>query len=500
MPAYKWIVFTNTTIGSLMASLDSSIVLISLPTILRQLPGTGADEALWLIMSYMLVTSTFLLNFGRLGDMFGRVKTYNLGFAIFTVGSFMCSLSQNGLELVIFRVLQALGSAFIWANSGALLTDAFPINERGKILGINQVTLVSGSVIGLVLGGILTATFGWRSIFWVNVPIGIFATLWAYTKLKELGKIERHQKLDIWGNVTFAGGLTILLLGITLGALESWSATNYVMIGTGALLLALFMYIETKVPHPMFDLSLLKIHVFAGGNTAGFLSGLARGAFTFMMSFYLQGVLGDSALTAGVLLIPMSIATAIVGPISGIMSDKHGSFYFAAGGLGVTSVAFFIMRQLPAEINYGTLLVPLILMGIAWGLFGSPIRSETLSAVPAQRRGVGSAVTVTVMNIGFLLSLAISVLVISSSVPHALVLSVFGGGGIASSSGGPAISDINDFMSGLHNVYTLSAIFCLLAIVPLIFGFRGIKSREERAHESTPISEASELETEEVTE
>lgn len=475
-----------------MASIDSSIVLISLPTILRTLPGTGPDEALWIVMSYMLVSSTFVLNFGRLGDMFGRVRMYNLGFAIFTIGSFLCSLSQTGLELVIFRILQALGSSFLWANSGALLTDAFPINERGKTLGINQVTMVSGSVAGLVLGGVLTATLGWRSIFWVNVPIGIFATIWAYTRLKELGDISKNQKLDIWGNITFVGSLTLMLLGVTLGALESWSELHYSMIGVGFVLMVCFVIVETKTPEPMFDLSLFKIHVFTGGNVAGLLSGLARGAFTFMMSFYLQGVLGDNALTAGILLVPMSIAAAIIGPLSGILSDKHGSFYFAASGLGTCTIAFLIMRQMPAQISYDVLLVPLILMGTAWGLFGSPIRSETLSAVPAERRGVGSAITVTLMNVGFLVSLAISVVVISSTVPHSLVLGVFGGGSITSSpGGGPAITDISDFMNGLHGVYTLSAALCCIAILPLALGFRGVKSREERAHMEMSSSESS---------
>jgi EmrB/QacA subfamily drug resistance transporter len=473
-----------------MASIDGSIVLISLPTILRNLPGTGPDEALWIVMSYMLVTATFTLNFGRLGDIFGRVKTYNIGFAVFTIGSFLCSLSQTGIELVIFRLVQALGSAFLWANSGALITDAFPINERGKALGINQATLVSGSIIGLVLGGVLTAEFGWRSIFWVNVPIGVFATIWAYTQLKELATIKKGQKLDIWGNITFAGGLVFLLLGLTLGSLESWNSLHYMMVGAGTLLLIAFTYVEMKVPEPMFDLSLFKLKVFTAGNISGFASGLARGAFTFVMSFYLQGVLGDSALTAGVLLIPISISVAAIGPLSGILSDRYGSFYFAVGGLGVSGFAFVLMQQIPAQINYGLLVVPLVIMGAGWGLFNSPIRSETLTAVPPVRRGVGSAITVTLMNVGMLASLAISIAIISTSVPHSLVLEVFGGGGLAT---GPAssITNVSDFMNGLHNVYALSAGLCFFGIVPLVLGFRGMKSREERSHDETVISGSS---------
>ena len=481
MPSYKYTVLSNTTIGTMMGALDSSIVLIALPTILKKLPGTGADEGLWIIMGYMLITSTFVLNFGRLGDMFGRARTYNFGFAVFTVGSFLCSLSQTGLQLIAFRLIQALGTALLWANSGALITDAFPINERGRALGLNQASLVSGQVVGLVLGGVLTATFGWRSIFLVNVPIGIFATIWAHYKLREITVPKKKQKLDIWGNLTFAGGLSILLLGVTLGALETWNAFHFAMIGLGGIMLIVFTYVESKVPEPMFDLSLFKLKVFSAGNLSGMLSGLARGAFTFMMSFYLQGVLGDSAFTAGILIVPLSISVAIAGPLSGILSDRYGSFYFATAGLATTGFAFLIMHQIPAEISYALLVVPMAIMGMGWGLFGSPIRSETLSAVPAARRGIGNSVTMTTMNVGWLVSLAVSILIVSSSVPHSLVLSVFGGGSLAVSTGTPQITDVTRFMNGLHNVYGLSAILAFIAIVPLLLGFRGIDSRTERA-------------------
>jgi EmrB/QacA subfamily drug resistance transporter len=490
LPEYKWTVFTNTTTGTVMGSIDYSIVLIALPTILKQLPGTGPGEALWIIMSYMLVTSACVLNFGRLGDMFGRVKTYNIGFAVFTVGSFLCSLSQNGLELVTFRIMQAIGSAFLFANSGALITDAFPLSQRGRALGMNQAAVVSGSIIGLVLGGILTTELGWRSIFWVNVPIGIFGTLWGHSKLRELSTILKHQKLDILGNIAFAGGLSTLLLGLTLGALESWSSTDFVLMGSGTIMLILFVYIESKVAEPMFDLSLFKLSVFAGGNLSGLVSGLARGAFILMMSFYLQGVLGDTPLTAGILLIPISAAVAITGPLSGFLSDKYGSFYFASAGLAVTGIAFIIMREIPAEIQYAILVVPLIVMGVGWGLANSPIRSETLSAVPVSRRGIGNAVTVTSINTGLLVSIAISILIISTTVPHSVILEVFGGGGLSNGAAPTTITDVSDFMNGLHNVYTISAILCFLGILPLLTGFRKMGSREKRqlAAEEVPGS------------
>jgi EmrB/QacA subfamily drug resistance transporter len=463
--SYKWVALSNTTIGGLMAAIDSSIVLISLPVILRELPGTGIGEAIWIIMSYLLVTATLILNFGRLGDMFGRVKMYNIGFGVFTAGSFLCSISQNGIELVIFRVVQAVGSAFLWSNSAAILTDAFPVNERGRALGINQVSIVVGSVVGLVLGGILTATLGWRSIFWVNVPIGVFATLWSHYKLKEVATIKKGQRLDIWGNVTFAVGLTLLLLGVTFGSLSTWNLATLSSVSVGGLLLVVFVYIESKVAEPMFDLSLFKIKMFAAGNAAILLIALARGALNFMMVFYLQGVLGYDVFTAGLLLIPLSLSVVAFGPISGWLCDKYGGRYFAAAGLATTGVAFIFLTQLQAHVSYSTLLVPLVLAGAGVGLFSSPNRSETLSSVPPERRGVAAGTNSTLMNVGMLLSLGFSVALVASSVPPSVIAGVFGGA-VPSQSGSGV--NVLGFISGLHDVYYVSAFFSFLGIIPVM--------------------------------
>ncbi|HZW57248.1 MAG TPA: MFS transporter [Nitrososphaerales archaeon] len=491
MAAYKWMVLSNTTIGSLMAAIDSSIVLISLPTILQQLPGTGVGEGIWIIMSYQLVTATLLLNFGRLGDIFGRVKMYNIGFAIFTVGSLLCSISETGIELVIFRLVQALGSALLWANAAAIITDAFPVNERGRALGINQIAIVAGSVVGLVLGGILTVTLGWRSIFWVNVPIGIFGTIWAHKKLKELANIKRGQKLDIPGNITFVLGLTLILIGVTFGSLSGWSNLILALLGLGGVLLVGFLYIETKVPEPMFHLVLFKNRVFAAGNVSAFLIALARGAFTFMMVFYLQGVLGYDALTAGILLIPMSVAVSFFGPVSGWLSDKFGARLFATAGLFVNGFAFLFMAQLPAGISYYILVIPLILFGTGIGLFSSPNRSETLSSVPASRRGVASGTNSTLINVGMLLSLGLSILIIAESVPHSVIVSVFGGVPPPANSAGAI--DIASFMLGLHTVYYLSALFCFAGMFPTLYGYR--KAKEHRyGLTPTTVDEGSEEE------
>ncbi|MFI5422253.1 MAG: MFS transporter, partial [Nitrososphaerales archaeon] len=339
MVEYKWVALSNTTLGVTMASLDSNIVLIALPTIAKSLPGTSLFELLWILLGYQLVTASVLVNFGRLADIFGRVKLYNLGFVVFTLGSALCAFSQNAVELIVFRVVQALGSAFLFSNSAAIITDAFPRGERGKALGTNQVAIVVGSVLGLVLGGFLTTAAGWRSIFWINVPIGIFATVWSHNKLKELGVIEKKQKIDVLGNITFVAGLASLLTGITLYSIGSIEIAQFLsIILLGAIMLGLFALVETKTKNPMFRLGLFKIPAFALGNLAIFLNSLSRGAVTLVLVFYLQGpTMKLDPFSAGVFLIPISASLAFFGPISGWFSDQYGPRYFALLGLIVSS-------------------------------------------------------------------------------------------------------------------------------------------------------------------
>ncbi len=469
---YKWIVLGNTTIGSLMAAIDLSIVLIALPTIFVELPQTGISEGIWIILGYELVTATLIMNFGRLGDMFGRVRTYNIGFAVFTVGSLLCSLSQTGLELIILRLFQAVGAALIWSNSPAIITDAFPASERGRALGINQAAIVSGSVIGLVLGGVLTSTLGWRSIFWVNVPIGILGTLWAYYELKELGQITRGEKLDIPGNITFAVGLSLLLLGITFGSLDGFGTLNEILLIAGVALLFAFIGIEAKIRDPMIQLSLFKNRIFASGNFAVLCFSLARGGYNFMLVFYFQGALGYDPLTAGLFLIPTSATVVFFGPLSGWLSDVRGPRWLASGGLAVMSLAFLVFAQLPARVNYLTLLIPMILLGIGVGLFSSPNRSITLGSVPPSRRGIAAGTNSTMANIGILLSLGAIVVLLSASVPKSILLNVFSGMG--SSGSGPTIG-LADFTTGMHNVWYFAAGLSFLGVIPTIIGYKNAR-------------------------
>ncbi|MGA8081450.1 MAG: MFS transporter, partial [Candidatus Nitrosopolaris sp.] len=358
---------SNTSIGTLMASLDRNIIIIALPTIASDL-HTSFFALIWIVLVYWLVTASVLLNFGRLSDMFGRVKLYNLGFAIFTIGSGLCSISQTGEQLILFRIIQAIGAAFLFSNSAAIITDTFPENERAKALGLNQTTIVVGSVVGLVFGGFLATYLGWRSIFWINLPIGIFATIWSHAKMKELGTIGK-EKIDWLGNATFAGGLFLILLGVTFGSFKTINLfLTFLSIATGMSMLVFFTLIEKRVPRPMFDLSLFKIRIFTGGNIAIFLNALARGAFTLIMSFYLQGPsMKLSALNAGIYLIPVSIALATFAPLSGWLYDKYKLRMSAALGLLISSIGFFLLIKISATTSFYQIVLPLFVVGAGMG-------------------------------------------------------------------------------------------------------------------------------------
>ena len=460
---YKWVALSNTTIGTLMSSLDTNIVLIALPTIGRELPQTSLLDLLWTLLGYQLITASVLVNFGRLSDMFGRVRLYNLGFAVFTIGSALCSLSQTGLELVFFRMVQALGGAFLFSNSAAILTDAFPPNERGKALGINQTSIVTGSVMGLVLGGILASTVVWRSIFWVNIPIGIFATTWSHYKLREISHPPQGQKIDIVGNITFAGGLSSILIGTTLYIIAGLDiATTYALIGLGGLLMVAFFVTETRVKNPMLALSLFRIRQFAAGNLAIILNSLARGAVSLVLVFYLQGPsMQLDAFTAGLFMIPTSASLAFFGPISGWLSDRYGARLLATVGLLVSSVGFVMLTQLGPRTSFLGLAVPLAFVGSGMGLFASPNRASIMNSVPAKDRGIASGISVTFVNVGSTLSLAFAFLLMATVTPVKSLVGIFLGVSGAGTSG-----SIASFISSIHLVFWVSTAFLLIAIVP----------------------------------
>ncbi|WP_433076367.1 MFS transporter [Dactylosporangium sp. CA-052675] len=446
-PQYKWVALSNTTLGMLIATINSSIVLISLPAIfngihLNPLAPGNVSYLLWMLMGYMLVSAVLVVTLGRLGDMYGRVRIYNLGFALFTVTSIALSLDPfdgggGALWLIGWRVLQAVGGAMLMANSAAILTDAFPAAQRGMALGVNIVAGIAGSFIGLVLGGLL-AEWNWRAIFWVNVPIGVIGTLWAYRSLHDTG-LRRPGRIDWWGNLTFAVGLTAVLAGITYGIQpyggHSQGWTNpWVLAGLigGAAVLGLFAWIERHVAEPMFPLGLFKIRAFAYGNVAGLLAAIARGGLQFMLIIWLQGIwlplhgytYESTPLWAGIYLLPLTVGFLAAGPVAGHLSDKYGPRLFAAFGLIIMALSFGGLLILPTDFSYWAFALLVFGNGLGGGLFAAPNTSLIMSSVPAHLRGAASGMRATFQNAGMVLSIGVffSLMIagLSTSLPDSL--------------------------------------------------------------------------------
>ncbi len=444
---YKWVALANTTAAIFMAALDGSIVIIALPAIFRginldPLSAGNISYLLWMIMGYRLVQAVLVVNLGRLGDMFGRVRMYNQGFVVFTVASVLLSFdpfegTHAALWLIGWRLVQAVGGSMLMANSAAILTDAFPPERRGFALGTNQIAALAGMFIGLVAGGLLSA-WDWRAVFWVNVPVGVFGTLWAYLRLRDNG--ERHRgKIDWWGNITFALGLGALLVGITYGIQpyhgQSMGWTNPVVLGEligGAVLLAVFVVIESKIAEPMFRLGLFRIRAFTAGNVAGLLVSIARGGIQFMLIIWLQGIwlplhgydYSATPLWAGIFLLPMTAGFLVSGPVSGILSDKFGSRGIATTGAFVFAASFVALMLLPVSFSYWAFALLIAVNGIGSGMFAAPNSSSIMGSVPARDRGAASGMRATFQNSGTAVSIGVvftlMIAGLSSSLPSTL--------------------------------------------------------------------------------
>jgi EmrB/QacA subfamily drug resistance transporter len=442
MVEYKWIALSNTTIGGLMASIDSTIVLISLPAIFRGIhidPLTSFQYLLWLLFGYSVVTSTLLVTFGRISDMFGRVRLYNLGFAIFTVGSTLLYLTPStgdlgAQELIVFRIIQGIGGAFLFANGAAIITDAFPASERGRALGINMISILAGSTIGLILGGVL-ASINWRYVFLVSVPVGIIGTIWSYWKLRETGQIRANQRLDVWGNATFGVGLTLLLIGVSYGLVPYGSSSTgwgdpwvIASLGIGSALLLVFPFIELRVAEPMFNLRLFQNRMFAAANLAGFLASIARGGVQIMLIILLQGIwlplhgysYNSTPFWSGIFILPMLVGFVIMGPLSGALADKYGARALTTLGLAISGISFYLLTFLPYDFNYAAFAVIIFVMGIGSGMFASPNVLSIMNSVPPQDRGVASGMRATLQNTGQTVSLAVFFTIIISSLTGSL--------------------------------------------------------------------------------
>jgi MFS family permease len=427
---YKWIALSNTTLGMLAATVNASIVIISLPAIFRGIqldpltPG-NVSYLLWMLMGYLVVSAVLVVTLGRLGDIYGRVRMYNVGFAVFGLGALALPFDPltgpaGALWLIGFRVIQATGGAMLMANSPAILTDAFPSDQRGMAMGINQVAGISGQFIGLILGGILAAV-DWRLVFLVSVPIGIGGTIWSYLSLREVGA-RTPARIDWFGNVLFGLGLIGILVGITYGLIpyggHSMGWTNpLVLTGVigGVILLVVFGVVELRIEAPMFDLRLLRIRAFAAGNTATLLGAIARGGLQFMLILWLQGIwlvlhgydFKDTPLWSGIYLLPLTCGFVVSGPLSGKLSDKHGARWFASGGLLLSAAAFAGLLFLPTDFSYPAFATLIFLAGAGMGLFSAPNAAAIMNSVPARQRGAASGMLATFQNSGFVLSIGI---------------------------------------------------------------------------------------------
>ena len=452
---YKWIALSNTTLGIFMATLDSSIVIISLPAIFRgiklnPLVPANIGYLLWMLMGYLVVTAVLVVTLGRIGDIFGRVKMYNLRFAIFTVASAALSLTPwhgpaGAMWLIVGRVIQGIGGALLMANSTAILTDAFPVQERGMAMGINMIAAILGSFIGLVVGGLL-ADIQWRAVFWINIPFGVFGTIWAYRRLRDMGQ-RTPSSIDWWGNLTFGVGLVAVLIGMTYGLLPygghnmGWTSPMVLSLIIGGLaMLVAFAWVERHVANPMFELGLFKIRAFTAGNIASLLSSIGRGGLMFMVVIWLQGIwlplhgysFERTPLWAGIYMLPTTAGFLVAGPISGWLSDCYGARPFATGGMIVAAVTFALLMGLPANFSYPAFGLLLFLNGIGFGLFAAPNTTGIMNSVPARQRGAASGMRATFQNSGMLVSIGLffSLMIagLASALPSSMSAGLIGQG------------------------------------------------------------------------
>jgi len=445
---YKWIALSNTTIGMLIATVNATSILIAMPVIFRgininPLDPTNFSYLLWLLMGYMVVSAVLVVTAGRLSDMFGRTRVYNIGFAVFTAAAIGLSLvwsqgTAGAIELIVLRMVQAVGGAMVMASSAAILTDAFPSDQRGFALGINMMAAMAGSFLGIVVGGVLAAV-NWRFIFLINVPIGLVGTIWGFWQLREIG-LRRRARIDWIGNLTFAAGLAMVLIGVTSG-LQPYGGSamgwgNPMVLGLvagGLIVLGAFAYWETRTPDPMFHLELFRIRAFTLGNLAGMLGAVARGGLQFMLIIWLQGIwlplhgydYTQTPLWAGIYMLPMTVGFLAAGPISGILSDRYGARPFATAGMLLAALTFGLLMLLPADFSYAPFALIIFANGVAMGLFASPNTAAIMNSVPAPHRGVASGIRVTFQNVGMPLSIGLfftlMILGLNSTVPHALL-------------------------------------------------------------------------------
>ena len=484
---YKWIALSCTSLGALFAVLNESTLIIALPAILKGLHA-NMEIIMWTIMSYMLILTILVPAIGRVADMIGRKSLYVGGFAIFTLGSLLCGSAATGLELLLFRVVQAIGGSLLLANSTAIVTDAFPRQELGRALGINGMIINIAAITGPVLGGFLVH-FGWRYIFYVNVPIGIAGTIWAWLQLRELDALPEDQRFDWPGTVLFSFGMLALLMALTFGGFAGWfNGLILGLFGLAVVLLGLFGYIENRSAQPMLDMRLFKTRILAFAFGSNLLNGIARGAVSFLLIFYFQGIKGLDPLAAGILLAPFALAMMVTSPISGWLSDKYGSRELSSIGLLVSAVGLMGLMGITQHSSISGLIVWMLVMGAGSGMFFSPNTSAVMGAVPVEKRGIAAGTRTMMNNAGLVISMAISMAIISSSISADALQRLFVGTQVGSR--GIAVTN---FISGLRLAFTISFGFSILAaVISYLRGPQVVWQTEQASRERAGLADPDE--------
>ncbi|MBX6771129.1 MAG: MFS transporter [Chloroflexi bacterium] len=458
---YEWVALSVTTLGALLATIQSSALLIALPDMLVQLRASFLT-IMWLLLGYLLITTTFVPVIGRLADMIGRKRLYNAGFAIFTIGSLLAGLARpelHGLDVLAFRMLQGIGGALLITNSTAIVTDAFRGGRVGLGLGVNQIAAAAGFVLGPVVGGLLTA-ISWRWVFLVNVPLGIFGTLWGIRRLREPVRLPSHQHFDWPGSLTFTLGLGCFLMALSLIAFPSWGwDVIRALFVVGIVCLLAFIPIELHAAHPMMNLRLFRHRLFGLANLSACLNGIARGAVLFLLIFFLQGPYGKDPLTAGLMMAPFGLAFMLIGPISGYLSDHHGARGLGTIGLLASALGLGGLALVTDQTPFWQIALWMAIMGGGSGFFNSPNTNAIMSSVRPEQRGSAAGIRTMLGNTGQMLSIAIAFPLVLARIPEDVMMKVFiYGGGMGQD---PLARMI--FLNGLHEAFLISGVVSLIA-------------------------------------
>ncbi len=455
--ARRWTIVSVTTLGTLMASIDSTIVILGIPIIMQALHANLIEMA-WVIMGYILMSTAFVLTIGRIGDTFGRIKVYELGFLVFVIGSALSGLSLNGIQIVAFRMIQGIGGAMMVGNSWALISEAFPENERGKAFGINSIAWGIGGVVAPILGGLIITYLGWRYIFYVNVPIGVFAILWARVRLRGFVENKVNEGFDFAGAGLFTAFVALLILAITMSIGTGWNSSSLTVLSLSLVALFAFVIIEKEVRSPIFRFSLFTNRVYLASTLASTIQSLAMFSIMFLIIFYLEAVKGYSVMESSILLIPMPLLSSLVAPFGGLLSDRIGARLPATIGLLVQGTASLMLSELSVNSPYLYVALGLAIMGIGSGLFFSPNASAVMSSTPRGHYGVGSGMMTTLRNTGQVISIALALAVAASSMPQSAVFALFLGNATNLSR-----SVLSSYVRGMGSALRLSMVLALFA-------------------------------------